>query len=197
MISLASAAQRIRDRITEKSESAAGYSIASIKGILPTISETFARMVVDDPNLQQHLRPAVPFTNTVTAGVADLSTNIASPNLLLLDKIMMGEIRLSPDTLGLPFHWVQETALLSYQRLGDSMYVSCAVEGSNLYTRNVDGSLTSLSATIGISAPFVPVIAAAAADSTLPRLLEGAYIDFGAQRALHILPPRMPRARAA
>lgn len=196
-ISLASAAQRIRDRITERSESAAGYSIASIKGLLPGLSEQFARMIVDDPNLAQHLRPAVSFTNTVVAGVADLSTNIASPNLLLLDKIEQGEIRLSPDTLGLPFHWVQESAQLSWQRLGDSMFVSCVVEGSNLYTRNVDGSLTSLNNAISISAPFIPVIAATAAASTLPFALEGALIEFGAQRALHVLQPKMPRVRRA
>lgn len=196
-ISLASAAQRIRDRLTEQSEAVAGYSLASIKALLPGLSEQFARLIVDDPNLAQHLRPATPFANTVVAGVVDLSTNIASPDLLLLDKIVQGEIRLNPDTLGLPFHWCTETAQLAWQRMGDSMFISCAVEGSKLYTRGIDGTLTSDLGAIAISAPFVPVIAATAAASTLPQLLEGAYVDFGAQRALHVLQPKAPRARRA
>jgi hypothetical protein len=173
-----------------------GYSLASIKGLLPTISEEFARMVADDPVLQEQLRPAVPFANTVTGGVADLSANI-STDLMLLDKIQLGEIRLNPDTLGLPFHWVAETGLLAYSRLGDSMFVSCAVQSSKLYTRNIDGSLIADLGAISINAPFIPVIAAAAANSTLPFQLEGSYIEFGAARALHILPVKAPRRSAA
>lgn len=196
-ISLASAAQRIRDRLTEKSEAVAGYSIVSIKGLIPSLNEEFARMVADDPNLQEHLRPAIPFANTITGGVADLIANIASPDLLLLDKIQLGEIRLNPDTLGLPFHWVAETGLLAYSRLGDSMFVSCAVQSSNLYVRGVDGSLVADLGTIAINAPFVPVIGATAGASTLPHLLEGVYVEFGAARALHILPSKPARSRAA
>lgn len=194
-ISLSSAAQRIRDRITEKSESAVGYSIASLKGLIPTLCEEFARMVAVDPMLQEHLRPTVPFSNTITAGVADLAPNIAAPDLLLLDAIMLGEIRLSPDTLGLPFHWVNEQAQLAFQRLGESMFITCAVQGRNLLVRNVDGDLAASLGAISISAPFVPVIAASAASSTLPFELEGAFVNYAAQRVLHVPPPYQPRPR--
>ena len=183
-LSVAGAAQGIRDYLTEQSEAAAGFSLPSIAAMLPAISEAFAREIAQDDNKRDLLTPTTAFTNTITGGFCDLATNMASPDLLLLDFVHYGEIRLEPDTLEIPFHWVNERGQLRLRRPTDPFSISCARSGSVLCTRATDGSLIADLGAITISAPFIPVISETAASSTLPFALEGEYLRFGARMVI-------------
>ncbi len=64
------------------------------------------------------------------------------------------------------------------------MFIGFAVDGSVIYTRDVDGELTNDIGPITISAPFIPVIGEDSANTTLPFALHGSFQSFGAQYLL-------------
>lgn len=179
-ISLASMAQGIRDLITEQAEAAVGFSIPMIAGHVPTISEAFARVIAKDPDKRQLLRPLTPFTNTIATGFCDLTSNLVTDKLLL-DLADTWDIRLVSDPAFPPFHYVKERGQLKLKRSTDLMFVSFAIEGPKLYTRNTDGALDASLGDITIVGNYIPLVAEDAADTTLPVALNGDYSQFGAR----------------
>jgi len=180
-LSLEGYAQGVRDLLTEQSEAAAGFTVPEIAGHTPTIMEEFARMIVADPDKRELLKPATPLSGNVAGGFYDLAPHLIAPDNLMLEFIQMADIRTDPDDLGTAFHWKAEHGQLRMKLPTDSMFRSCAVEGSILHVRDVDGSLIADIGAITISGPFIPVIAEDASLTTLPFSLWGAAQAFGAK----------------
>jgi hypothetical protein len=187
-LSLAGAAQGIRDLLTSASEAAVGFSIPDIAGHIPTICEEFARTIANDPLRRDLLKPTTFFSATVTAGTADLAANEAAPDRWLRDFFHVTEFRKDPDDLGTPFHLLSEIGQLRMSRPTDGMFICGALSGSVLHTRNVDGALDADIGAILFSGPFVPVIGEDSADTTLPLSLEGQFQAFGSQYLLRMRP---------
>ena len=177
MISLSSAAQRARDKITEQGEAQVGFTLAKIKGLVPSVSELLARRIAADHTRRALLRPPNPYNVTLVNGAVDLVT-VINTNKLLLDYFDKSFIRLSDRSINpYPFQWVGSRSQLEYTDRVDNLYILCALEGTQLLTRNTDGALDSLNEQIDIWANFIPTIAAVAGNSNLPFALEGEYVD--------------------
>lgn len=183
-LSLLGAAQAIRDRITERSEAAAGFTVPMIAASIPDMLEGFARFIANDPGRRDLLTPGTPFSGTVVGGSYDLATNLVSPNNLLLDYAHVWEIRKDPDVQGVPFHCVGEVGALRLKRPTDVMYPCYAVNGSVLYTRDIDGSLVADMGAITLSGPFIPIIGEAEGDTTLPFSLRGEFFVWSAREVM-------------
>lgn len=185
-ISLLSAATRIRDQLTEKSESVAGFSIENIIGQIPTIAERFASLIVHDPKKREYLRPLNPLPATVAAGIADISSLVETSGLLL-DFPDYWEVRLSPDTNGYPFQFFQEVSQLDLHRPTDVMYLGFSVEGEKLYFKNTDGDRAADLGDITIAGFVRPIIADDPANSTLSKRLEADFVVYGAGEMLKFI----------
>lgn len=193
MLSLYGFATGVRDLLTEASEAAVGFTIPEIAGHTPTICEEFARTIAMDPNRRDLLKPADPFTGTIAGGFYDLAPNMAAPDRWLLDFFHVTEFRKNPDDLGTVFHLVSETSKLRLKRPTDSMFITAAIDGSVLYTRDTTGSLIADLGPITISGPFIPHIDEDALLTTLPFALEGSLQAFGAQYLLGMRPQSRQR----
>lgn len=192
MISLLSAAQRIRDQISEKSEAASSVaSIESIIGQIPTSLETFAQIIVKDTRKREYLRALNPLAVSSVTGVADLTTLVETSGLLM-DSPDCWDVRLSPDTAG-SFQFFPEVSHLDLFRPSDNFFWSFSLEGEKMYLKDTNQNRDpSVDLTIG---GFVkPVIADDAANSTLSARLEAEFVVYGAMDVMKFAPkPRASR----
>jgi hypothetical protein len=176
-ISLASAAQRARDIITEQGEAQVGFTLAKIKGLIPSVCELLARRVAVDPTRRHLLRPPDPYTATLVGGSVDLAA-VINANKLLLDYFDKASIQFVDTSLNpYDFQWVGGPAQLQFKDRVDNLYVLCALQGTRLLTRNTDGALNTAAGDVNIWANFIPTIAKVAANSTFPFALEGEFCD--------------------
>jgi len=100
----------------------------------------------------------------------------------MLDFAETWEIRLvnNPDDLP-PFHMVSERGQLKLKRNTDSMFITAAVDGPSLFTRDTEGALDADLGDVLISGPFIPTIAENSAQTTLRDSLVGEFTLFGAR----------------
>lgn len=176
-ISLASAAQRARDLITERGEAEVGITLAKLKGLCPTVSELLARRIAADHTRRHLLRPPNPYNVTLAGGSVDLVT-VINTNKLLLDYIDKSFIEFTDNTVNpYAFQWVGSIGQLRLKDRVDNVYVLCALQGTKLFTRNTDGDLTTAAGQLNIWANFIPTIAKVSGNSNLPFALEGEYVD--------------------
>lgn len=166
---------QVRTLVEELSPGIAGLPIPRVNLMIKTALQLWAREAFKDPQLRQQFKSKVAVT--VTAGEVDLSDYIdGTTSRMYLPDISKANVYLTSS--GEQCFWVGNRELLSHKRVGsDTDRVALYLEGTDLYTRNTDGSLTSLTGvTIDITVPVFP------ADVTeIPVTQQQPFIEYAAE----------------
>lgn len=146
-------ALRARERITEVSETDAGFTPARLMTFINDAREGLAEMLAAE-NDGQYVYTKT-FQVNALAGVADLSGLLAAaeplilaPDALAQSKIYIEgyvyQLRIFPDLSGL--------------QLDPAKVAACALENTSLYIKSAAGRLGSYASAVRINAPHVPAL---------------------------------------
>lgn len=147
-------ATRARERITEQSETDAGFTIGRLMTFIDDARQGLVEVLALENDGQFVYTKT--FEVLADAGVADLATVlddneplIDDPNAFMQAKIYIDsysqQLRIFPDRSGLS--------------LDPKRAPACALEDESLYIKDAAGKLDTYGASVRISAPYVPSLA--------------------------------------
>ena len=156
----------LRDRVLSKLGEDA-VTGGDIEGVVPNALRRFATNVAYNPKtwIRELLRKD--FQITVTAGLGDLTTPLTANEPLIIDRTWASNLFVTNGTI--PMQPLPDRTQLNLER--PKFFVYYTVDGNLLRTRNLDGSLTSLSTTVTITGNFVPLLA------NIPNQLTDDFVD--------------------
>jgi hypothetical protein len=164
----------VRNLITEASPASVGIEVPRISAVIPTALEVWSRKMFEDPSMRKFFDEEV--NVTITSGVADLTSWVdGTSNRMYLPDLLKQTVYLAT---GETCIWVGQRQQLSHDRVGhDKDTVALFLDGYTIRSRNVDGSLTSLTGTtLDVTVPTYPD------DVTeIPVTLQKGFIDFMAE----------------
>lgn len=138
-----------------------GLPESATLGLQPLVDVVLRRLCYDlakDPNSRNWVLTS-PATTTATLdanGVADLTTLIASPRIIL-ECLRYGEI--TDPSNDLPMRFLAHTGQGLLAGAYDSLQLKCWLDGSSLYTKSSDNNATPLSGPLSFSVPYWLTIA--------------------------------------
>jgi hypothetical protein len=182
------AARMVLNNLTDVSSAQVNLQLPKIYAIIPVALEMFVRECMGSWRWRELLKKQV--TVDVASGIVDLAPYIDGTD----EAISLGDLRNT--TLYLAsmmatsnpahesaFQWCASLSQLQFgARIGGGIsgdeQPACFLEGTRLFTRNTDGSLTSLNGSnlIKFTVPVYPQTT-----ETLPVSMQGHFIDFAAK----------------
>ena len=125
-----------------------------IEQVLPTALSMLAERVAKstEPSYSQLLKKD--FAVTVTNGTGSLTTPLTASEPLLVEYLPQA---IAVTSSGVRLHYLPDRTQLELDR--PRLFIWYTVDNSTLRTKNTDGSLTSLSTTVTITANYVPTLA--------------------------------------
>ena len=132
---------------------------------IPLVDSALRQLAYDvakDPSTRQWLMTD-PSTTTATLdgdGIADLSTLITTPRILL-ECLQYGDIfpPVNPAYPTQPFRLVDQTGMIQLAGNYDALVLKATVDGHTLKTKSPDNNATPLVGTISFQVPYWPTIA--------------------------------------
>jgi hypothetical protein len=165
---------RVRNLITDKSVPVEHFSEPQVQVLIPTALEMWSQSAFKDKDTREQFRSKVQIP--INSGVGDLSDFIDGTS----SRMFLPDVKTSPIYLtssGKQITWLGTREQLQYSRIGEKDAIGAYLEGTDLFTRNTDKSLTSLTGvTVDVYAPVYP------ADVTqIPTTLQQSFIDYAAE----------------
>lgn len=155
------------DRVLSRLNETGGPVIlpADVLPLIPDSLKKFAQLVASMPESRQLLRKD--FSVTITSGTGSLAASLAATEPLLAEFLPSAYV---VTATGVQLHYLPDRMQLTFARPTQIGYFTN--DEGTIRTRNVsDGSLTSLSTILTITAQFVPTV------GDVPSQLEDLYLD--------------------
>lgn len=146
-------ALRARERITEVSETDAGFTPARLMGFIPDAREGLAEMLAAE-NDGQYVYTKL-FEVNAAAGVADLSGLLIAPEPLILAPDALAQSKVYIDDY---LYQLRIFPDLSGLQLDSGKTAGCALENTDLHIKSAAGKLGTYASAVRINAPHVPAL---------------------------------------
>lgn len=191
-LSVETAAQGARDRITDLPESVAGYALPTLEAMVPYVVKDYSLEIARDATRRSYLLTnPTDVTVSIVSGVAD-STEFAA--LFTTEKIYRETFELSElyvANAGTPVRvrLVRRREALDWARSTDGNYILGYWDGDTMRFRSLAGRTDDLTDTLMVQASFEATIA------LIPGRAEEDFLMWFANRLRRM--PELARAQAA
>jgi hypothetical protein len=142
------------DRVLNKLGEPSNIAGPEIEAILPSALYAFGSHVANDarPHMRELLRKD--FSVAVASGTGDLSAHLTASEPLIIENVPQDYFAVTGGTV--PMQGLPDRVQLGLAR--STAVIWYTIDGSTLRTRNTDGSLSTLTTTVTVTANYVPTI---------------------------------------
>jgi hypothetical protein len=149
-------ALRARERITERGEADAGFSLARLMSFINDARQGLVDLLASE-NDGEYVYTKT-FAGNAANGVLDLSPFLAADEPLILDALMAPTPQARVYIDGYPYQ-LKIGPDRGWLSLDPSKVPTCAVEDQSLFVKGKDGKVGTFAAGVKLSAAYVPSLA--------------------------------------